>query len=323
MPVTIEEEMRRSYLDYAMSVIVARALPDARDGLKPVHRRILFAMQEAGNTPDKPYRKSARVVGDVMGKYHPHGDASIYDALVRMAQSFSMRVPLIDGQGNFGSVDGDPPAAMRYTEARLAKAAMLMLEDIDKDTVDFQANYDEVGRRAAGPAVQLPQPADQRRRRHRGRHGDQHPDPQSRGDHRRHPGADRRSGPHARRAAAHRSWAGFPDRGHPARPWRHPFSVRDGTRIAGDPRARHDRGNPPRPPGDRHHRNPLPGEQGHLAGAHGRTGPRQADRRHQRDPRRERPLRHAPRDRTQARRHRRGGAEPALSASPSCRSASA
>ena len=115
--------MRRSYLDYAMSVIVARALPDARDGLKPVHRRILFGMQEAGYTPDKPYRKSARVVGDVMGKYHPHGDAAIYDAMVRMAQPFSMRVPLIDGQGNFGSVDGDPPAAMRYTEVRLARAA--------------------------------------------------------------------------------------------------------------------------------------------------------------------------------------------------------
>ncbi|HEX5327326.1 MAG TPA: DNA topoisomerase (ATP-hydrolyzing), partial [Acetobacteraceae bacterium] len=142
-PVTLEEEMRRSYLDYAMSVIVARALPDARDGLKPVHRRILFAMQEAGYTPDKPYRKSARVVGDVMGKYHPHGDAAIYDAMVRMAQPFSMRVPLIDGQGNFGSVDNDPPAAMRYTEVRLAKAAMLLLEDIDKDTVDFQPNYDE------------------------------------------------------------------------------------------------------------------------------------------------------------------------------------
>jgi DNA gyrase subunit A len=142
-PVTIEEEMRRSYLDYAMSVIVARALPDARDGLKPVHRRILFAMQESGYTPDKPYRKSARVVGDVMGKYHPHGDASIYDALVRMAQPFSMRVPLIDGQGNFGSVDGDPPAAMRYTEARLSRASMLLLADIDKDTVDFQPNYDE------------------------------------------------------------------------------------------------------------------------------------------------------------------------------------
>ncbi len=135
--------MRRSYLDYAMSVIVARALPDARDGLKPVHRRILYAMQESGYTPDKPYRKSARVVGDVMGKYHPHGDLAIYDAMVRMAQPFSMRVRLIDGQGNFGSVDNDPPAAMRYTEVRLAKAAMMLLQDIDKDTVDFQPNYDE------------------------------------------------------------------------------------------------------------------------------------------------------------------------------------
>jgi DNA gyrase subunit A len=135
--------MRRSYLDYAMSVIVARALPDARDGLKPVHRRILYSMQESGYTPDKPYRKSARVVGDVMGKYHPHGDLAIYDAMVRMAQPFSMRVRLIDGQGNFGSVDNDPPAAMRYTEVRLARGAMLLLEDIDKDTVDFQPNYDE------------------------------------------------------------------------------------------------------------------------------------------------------------------------------------
>ncbi|HTW29234.1 MAG TPA: DNA gyrase subunit A [Acetobacteraceae bacterium] len=143
VPVTLEEEMRRSYLDYAMSVIVSRALPDSRDGLKPVHRRILYAMSEAGWTPDKPYRKSSRVVGDVMGKYHPHGDAAIYDAMVRMAQTFSMRVPLIDGQGNYGSVDGDPPAAMRYTEARLARAAMFLLEDIDRDTVDFQPNYDE------------------------------------------------------------------------------------------------------------------------------------------------------------------------------------
>ncbi|RZM11890.1 MAG: DNA gyrase subunit A, partial [Sphingomonas sp.] len=116
-PVLLEDEMRRSYLDYAMSVIVSRALPDARDGLKPVHRRILYGMHESGYTADKPYRKSARVVGDVMGKYHPHGDSSIYDAMVRMAQPFSMRVPLIDGQGNFGSIDGDPPAAMRYTEA--------------------------------------------------------------------------------------------------------------------------------------------------------------------------------------------------------------
>ncbi|MCX8100766.1 MAG: DNA gyrase subunit A [Geminicoccaceae bacterium] len=135
--------MKRSYLDYAMSVIVARALPDVRDGLKPVQRRILYAMHEAGYEAGKPHRKAARIVGDVMGKYHPHGDAAIYDAMVRMAQDFTMRVPLIDGQGNFGSMDGDPPAAMRYTEARLARAADALLADIDKDTVDFRPNYDE------------------------------------------------------------------------------------------------------------------------------------------------------------------------------------
>jgi len=141
-PVSIADEMRRSYLDYAMSVIVARALPDVRDGLKPVHRRILYSMHEQGHTPDKKYVKSARVVGDVMGQYHPHGDKAIYDAMVRMAQPWSMRLELIDGQGNFGSVDGDPPAAMRYTECRLDHSAMTLLEDIDKDTVDFQDNYD-------------------------------------------------------------------------------------------------------------------------------------------------------------------------------------
>src|SRR5512140_3499433 len=141
-PVSILDEMKRSYLDYAMSVIVSRALPDARDGLKPVHRRILYSMYEQGHTPDKKYVKSARVVGDVIGKYHPHGDQSIYDAMVRMAQEFSMRVPLIDGQGNFGSVDGDPPAAYRYTEARLTRSAREVLGAIDKDTVDFQATYD-------------------------------------------------------------------------------------------------------------------------------------------------------------------------------------
>jgi DNA gyrase subunit A len=141
-PISITEEMKRSYLDYAMSVIVSRALPDVRDGLKPVHRRILYSMNENGYYPDRPYRKSARVVGDVIGKYHPHGDQSVYAALVRMAQDFSMRVMLVDGQGNFGSVDGDMPAAMRYTEVRLAKPAMALLEDIDKDTVDFQDNYD-------------------------------------------------------------------------------------------------------------------------------------------------------------------------------------
>jgi DNA gyrase subunit A len=142
-PVSITDEMKRSYLDYAMSVIVSRALPDARDGLKPVHRRILFSMRENNFTPDRAYNKSARVTGDTMGKYHPHGNLAIYDALVRMAQDFSMRLPLVDGQGNFGSVDGDPPAAERYTEVRLDKSAMALLEDLDKDTVDFRPNYDE------------------------------------------------------------------------------------------------------------------------------------------------------------------------------------
>ena len=141
-PISIIEEMQRSYLDYAMSVIVSRALPDVRDGLKPVHRRILYSMYESGYEWNKPYRKSARVIGDVMGKYHPQGDTAIYDALVRMAQNFSLRLPLIDGQGNFGSVDGDPPAAMRYTECRLAKVAHMLLEDLDKNTVEFKENYD-------------------------------------------------------------------------------------------------------------------------------------------------------------------------------------
>ncbi|MBC7223468.1 MAG: DNA gyrase subunit A [Anaerolineae bacterium] len=140
--VDIEEQMREAYLDYAMSVIVARALPDVRDGLKPVHRRILYAMHDMGLTPDKPYRKSARIVGEVLGKYHPHGDSAVYDAMARMAQDFSMRYPLVDGQGNFGSIDGDSPAAMRYTEARLAPLAMEMLQDIEKDTVDWWPNFD-------------------------------------------------------------------------------------------------------------------------------------------------------------------------------------
>ncbi|MDR0780678.1 MAG: DNA gyrase subunit A, partial [Pseudomonadales bacterium] len=142
LPISLEEEMRRSYLDYAMSVIIGRALPDARDGLKPVHRRALYAMHEQNNDWNRPYKKSARIVGDVMGKYHPHGDAAIYDTIVRMAQPFSLRHMLVDGQGNFGSVDGDNPAAMRYTEIRLSKIAHEMLADIDKETVDFGPNYD-------------------------------------------------------------------------------------------------------------------------------------------------------------------------------------
>jgi len=143
VPINIEDEMKRSYLDYAMSVIVGRALPDVRDGLKPVHRRILFGMHEMGLAPNRPTRKCAKIIGEVMGKYHPHGDAPIYDALVRMAQPFTMRYTLVEGQGNFGSVDGDPPAAMRYTEARLARITTSLLEDIDKETVDFRPNYDD------------------------------------------------------------------------------------------------------------------------------------------------------------------------------------
>ena len=142
-PVNLEDEMRQSYLEYAMSVIVGRALPDVRDGLKPVHRRVLYAMSVLGNDYNKPYKKSARVVGDVIGKYHPHGDTAVYDTIVRMAQPFAMRHMLVDGQGNFGSVDGDSPAAMRYTEVRMSKIAHELLADLDKETVDFLPNYDE------------------------------------------------------------------------------------------------------------------------------------------------------------------------------------
>src|SRR6476659_8582405 len=154
--VNLEDEMRQSYLDYAMSVIVGRALPDVRDGLKPVHRRILHAMRELGNDWNKAYKKSARVVGDVIGKYHPHGDNAVYDALVRMAQDFSMRYMLVDGQGNFGSVDGDAPAAMRYTEVRMSRITSELLADIEKETVDFQPNYDESLREPALLPAKIP-----------------------------------------------------------------------------------------------------------------------------------------------------------------------
>ena len=143
IPINIEDEMRTAYIDYSMSVIISRALPDVRDGLKPVHRRVLFGMHELGVSYNKPYKKSARIVGEVLGKFHPHGDQSVYDAMVRMAQPWSLRYPLVDGQGNFGSMAGDSPAAMRYTEARLKRIADEMLSDIAKDTVDFQSNFDD------------------------------------------------------------------------------------------------------------------------------------------------------------------------------------
>src|SRR5487761_2755419 len=157
IPVNIEEQMKTAYIDYSMSVIVGRALPDVRDGFKPVHRRVLYAMNELGNASNKAYKKSARIVGEVMGKYHPHGDASIYDTLVRMAQDWTMRYMLVDGQGNFGNQDGDPPAAMRYTEVRLQRLAEAMLDDIEKETVDFQLNFDDSLKEPAVLPTRIPQ----------------------------------------------------------------------------------------------------------------------------------------------------------------------
>ena len=154
--ISIEEELKSSYMDYAMSVIVGRALPDARDGLKPVHRRTLFAMNEEGNDWNRAYKKSARIVGNVIGKYHPHGDQSVYDALVRMVQDFSMSLPLVDGQGNFGSIDGDPAAAMRYTETRLSKVSQYLIDDIEKNTISFKNNYDETEKEPTVLPAQFP-----------------------------------------------------------------------------------------------------------------------------------------------------------------------
>jgi hypothetical protein len=185
VPVSLQDELRTSYLDYAMSVIIGRAIPDVRDGLKPVHRRILFSMSEQKIGPSGPHKKCARVVGDVLGKYHPHGDLAVYDALVRMGQTFSLRYPLIDGQGNYGSVDGDSAAAMRYTEARLARISMELLADLDKETVDFVPNYDDSEQRAERAAGEVPPAPRQRLRRHRRGHGDQHPAAQPGRDHRR------------------------------------------------------------------------------------------------------------------------------------------
>ena len=196
LDIDVVDEMQGSFLEYAYSVIYSRALPDARDGLKPVHRRILYQMNEMGLRPDRGYVKCARVVGEVMGKLHPHGDASIYDALVRMAQPFSMRLPLVDGHGNFGSLgNDDPPAAMRYTECRMADAdRQLMTESIDEDTVDFAAELRRPGAGAGRASRRVSEPAGQRRVGHRGRHGDEHAAAQSRRGHRRRPAPDQAPG---------------------------------------------------------------------------------------------------------------------------------
>ena len=199
-PRGLEEEMRSSYLDYAMSVIVGRALPDVRDGLKPVHRRVLFSMNEDGLQPNRPYRKCANVVGAVMGRYHPHGDSAIYDTLVRLTQDFAMREPLVDGQGNFGSIDNDSAAAYRYTEARLAKLATELLRDIDEDTVDFVSNYDDTKLEPTVLPSRYPNLLVNGSAGHRRRDGHQHPAAQPGRGHRRNGGLHRQPGHRRRRA---------------------------------------------------------------------------------------------------------------------------
>ena len=295
-PVPIEDELRSAYLDYAMSVIVSRALPDVRDGLKPVHRRVLYTMHEMGLSSTASYRKCAAIVGEVMGKYHPHGDLSLYDALVRLAQDFSLRYPLVDGQGNFGSVDGDPPAAMRYTEARMTAIASELLADIDKDTVEFVENYDGITHAAVRAARQATEPAHQRLVGHRRGHGHEHPAPPPGRDHAGHERAHRGSGPDVRPALRVRPGTGFPNRGHDlpfrgaAQPdhgpagthRRHPGHVRPrpwASRHAGPVRVR---GDPPGAHGHRRHGAAVPGQQGRPGGEDRGAGQGRQDRRHQR-----------------------------------------
>ena len=292
-PRALEEEMRSSYLDYAMSVIVGRALPDVRDGLKPVHRRVLFAMNEAGLQPNRPYSKCARIVGDVMGNYHPHGDSSIYDTLVRLAQDFSMRYPLVDGQGNFGSVDDDPAAAMRYTEARLAPLAREMLRDLDADTVDFQAQLRRPQAGAGRPAVALPEPAGQRRLGHRRRHGDEHPAAQP---------ARGRSPPRSPTSTTrtidtaglmqHIKGPDFPTGGMILGVHGHPRRLRDRPRPRPRAGARPHRGHRPGQGGDHRHRAALHGQEGRRRRPDPqdrRPRPREEDHRDLRPARRVRP----------------------------------
>ena len=312
IPVGIEDEMKRSYLDYAMSVIIGRALPDVRDGLKPVHRRVLYGMWESGNRSDRAYKKSARIVGDVMGKYHPHGDSAIYDTVVRMAQDFAMRYPLVDGQGNFGSLDGDNPAAMRYTEVRLMKLAEEMLrEDIDKETVDWGPNYDGSETEplvlparvpnllvngstgiAVGMATNIPP-------HNLGEVVDallmliDNPDVLIKDLMTVLPGPDFPTAGFIHGLEGIRVGLHHRPRHHPA------------------PRARRDRGQRPHRAADDHRqRDPLPGEQGEADRTDRRAGPRQEDRGDLRPARRVGPRGHPHRDRGEARRG--GGDRPQL-----------
>ncbi len=313
--------MKRSYLDYAMSVIVARALPDVRDGLKPVHRRILYSMKVNGNEWNRGYRKSARIVGDVIGKYHPHGELAIYDAMVRMAQDFAMRLPLIDGQGNFGSMDGDPPAAYRYTEARLARVADSLLDDLDNDTVDFQPNYDETEREpkvlpagfpnllvngaqgiAVGMATNIP--------------------PHNLGEVIDACCAYLDNGAiTVEELMEYVPAPDFPTGGINHRPRRRARRLQDRPGCGGPARQKPCRGGAQGSRGDRRHRDPLSGQQVEAGRAHRRDRARKADRGHFRAARRERPRRPAHRHRIEARRRTRHRLEPAATAIPRCRRA--
>ena len=241
VPVNIEDEMKRSYLDYAMSVIIGRALPDVRDGLKPVHRRVLYAMRQMGLASNRAYRKCAKIVGEVIGNYHPHGDAAVYDTLVRLAQDFNMRYPLVDGQGNFGSVDGDPPAAMRYTEARLETLAEAHDGRHRQGDRRLRPELRRDRRRADGAAGGVPEPAGQRLVGHRRRHGDQHPAAQpARGDRRRQAARRERdpaggaalAGQKLRELMGMVPGPDFPTGGHHLGTARHPAGLRHGPRAA-------------------------------------------------------------------------------------------
>ncbi len=311
----IEDDMRQSYLDYAMSVNIGRALPQIRDGLKPVHRRILYAMFREGLLANRRYSKCAGVVGEVLKRYHPHGDMSVYDALVRMAQPFSLRYPLIDGQGNFGSVDGDPPAAYRYTECKLTRLAERMLADIDKDTVDFVPNYDGQHLEPEILPAQFPNLLVNGSDGIAVGYGDQHPAAQSRRDLRRAAGVDQQARHHARRNSRHRARPRFPDRRATARPPGDSRGVSHRPRHAHDARSGGHRDRQAQLARvDHRSRDSVPGEQGADDRADGRAGQRQAHRGYQRPPRRIRSRRYAHRHRAQARRRAAHRAQPALQA---------
>ncbi len=317
--------MKSSFMDYAMSVIVSRALPDVRDGLKPVHRRILYTQHLTNNVWNRPYIKCARVVGDVLGRFHPHGDTAAYDALVRLAQDFAMRYPLIDGQGNFGSVDGDPPAAYRYTECRMEKIGRRAAGRHRQGDGRVPAQLRRQGAGADGPADQAAQPAGQRRRGHRRGHGHQHPAPQPEGDRHRHHRADQEPGT----SPSTSCWRSSPGRTSPpggssAGARRNPLGLLQ--RAAGSILVRgknqHRGASQERSQIDRRHRDSLPGQQGQADREDRRAGPGQEDRRHLRHPGRVRPRRHAHRHRPEEGRRPRGGAEQPVEDDAPCRTPS-